>query len=116
MPAGSRVLALSEPSVRLGIRGGQQPEIGISLPRTQLSLAQGWWRAALRDSAAAIGEMRAVAKRTFHGFASVQAHRAGLPAVQADRKACNAPQTSPQSYGCGLAGWSAIPRSLGNES
>ena len=56
-----------------------------------------------------------VAKRTFHGFASVQAHRAGLPAVQADRSAGNAPQTTLQGYGCCLAGWSAIPRSAGNE-
>ena len=86
------------PSVRLGIRGEQQPEIGIGLPGTHLSLAQSRWCAAIRDSAAAIGEMCQIAKRTFHGFASVQAHRAGLPAIQADRSACNAPQTALQGY------------------
>ena len=98
VPAGSGVPALPESSVRLGIRGEQQPEIGIGLPGTHLSLAQSGWRAAIRDSAAAIGEMREVAKRTFHGLASVQAHRAGLPAIQADRSACNAPQTTLQGY------------------
>src|SRR5271165_3122976 len=98
MPAGGRVLALSEPSLRLGIRGEQQPEIGIGFPGTQLSLAQGWWRAPTRDSATAIAEMCQIAKRTFHGFARVQAHRTGLPAIQADRSACNAPQTALQSH------------------
>src|ERR1700687_1171271 len=115
MPAGGRVLALSEPSVRLGIRGEQQPEIGIGLPRTHLSLAQGWRCAPTRDSATAIAEMCQIAKRTFHGFARVQAHRTGLPAIQTDRSACNAPQTTLQGYGCGFAGWNAVPRSSGNE-
>src|SRR5271156_5913491 len=34
VPTGSSVLALLESSVRLGIRGEQQPEVGIGLPRT----------------------------------------------------------------------------------
>jgi len=65
MPAGGRVLALSESSVRLGIRGERQPETGIGLPGTHISVAQSWGRAAIRRSAAAIGEMREVAERTF---------------------------------------------------
>src|ERR1035437_2000930 len=98
MPAGSGVPALPESTVRLGIRGEQQPEVGIGLLRTYILLAQGWWRAAIRDSAVAISEMREVAKRTFYGFVSVPTHRAGMPAIQGDRSACNAAQTALQSH------------------
>ena len=70
VPARSRVLALSEPSVRLGIRREQQSEIGSCLPGTHISLAQGWRGAGIRTAAAAISEMREAAKRTFYGFAS----------------------------------------------
>ena len=36
-------------------------------------------------------------------------------AIQADRSARNTPQTTLQGFGCGLVGWSALPRSAGNE-
>jgi Uncharacterised methyltransferase family (DUF6094) len=65
--------------------GEQQPEIGSDLPGKQLSLAQSRRRAPICDSAVAIGEMREITKRTFHGLARVQAHRTGVPAIQADR-------------------------------
>src|SRR5579864_5820104 len=115
MPGGSCLLAVPEPSIRLGIRREQQPEIGSGVSRTHLSLAEGWWRAPICDSAVAIGEMCQSAKRTFHGSARVQAHRTGLPAIQADRSARNAAQTAFQGFRYRIVGWSALPRSLGNE-
>ena len=52
----------------------------------------------IRHSAAAIGEMREIAERTFHRFARVPAHRAGLPRIQADRSARSTPQTAFQGF------------------
>src|ERR1700733_10789640 len=97
MPAGSRIPGLPQPSVRLGIRGEQQPKIGNSFSGAHLSLAQARWGTVVCDSAATLGEVREVAKRTFHRFANVQAHRAGVSAIPADRSAGNAPQTTLQS-------------------
>jgi hypothetical protein len=54
-------------------------------------------------------------ERTFHRRTRVQAHRTGLPAIQADRSAGNAPQTTLTGYGRSFAGWSALPRSAGND-
>src|SRR5580700_12008510 len=115
VPGGSCVLALSESSLRLGIRGEQQPKTGIGLPGTHISVAQSRRRDALRDSAAAIGEMREIAKRTFHGLACVPTHRTGLPAIQTNCGACDPSQATCPDFRCDLVGWSALPRSAGYE-
>ena len=98
VPAGSGVPALPESSVRLGIGREQQPETGIGLSGARVSLAEGRWCAAIRDPPAGIGKMREIAERTLRGFACVPAHRTGLLAIQADRRAGNTPQTALQGF------------------
>jgi hypothetical protein len=63
------------PPYGLGVRGEQQPETGVGLPGTHVSVAQSQRCAAICDPAAGLGEMRQIAGRTFREFASVQIHR-----------------------------------------